>query len=214
MPVEKLFWDDPYLTECEASVTSVDGDEVTLDRTVAFAFSGGQASDVGTIAGREILGAETRGLEIAYMLPADHGLAPGDAVTVRIDAETRARLRRLHFAAEIVLELVYQLLDRPEKVGANIKPDKARLDFRYDGSIAPELPRLAEETARIIEADLPIESAFSDPATQRRYWRVEGFAQVECGGTHPRRTGEVGRVTLKRENPGRGVERIEVRLAD
>ena len=47
MYVAKTFWDDPYLTELEAKVTSVDGDFVTVDRTIAYAFSGGQESDHG-----------------------------------------------------------------------------------------------------------------------------------------------------------------------
>ena len=59
--VDKLFWRDPYLTSCDAIVTGVDGTRVNLDRTVAFAFSGGQASDVGTIAGRQILEAHKEG---------------------------------------------------------------------------------------------------------------------------------------------------------
>lgn len=77
MPVKKLFWDDPYLTETPATVTGAVGPEVTVDRTAVFAFSGGRRSDRGTIGGREILKAETRGPEIVYALPADHGLAPG-----------------------------------------------------------------------------------------------------------------------------------------
>lgn len=214
MPVAKLFWDDPYLTECDASVTSVDGDVVTLDRTVAFAFSGGQASDAATIGGREVLEARADGLEIRYRLPAGHGLRAGDAVEVRIDGDRRYRLMRLHFAAELVLELVGQRFGRPPKTGANITPDKARIDFAWDGPIATAFPVVEPELRRLVEADLPIVSAFSDEAAERRYWEVAGFARVPCGGTHPRRTGEVGEVRLKRVNPGAGVERIEISLAE
>src|SRR6266545_1733051 len=45
----KLFYDDPYATECKARALAVNGDEVRLDQTVFFAFTGGQASDAGTI---------------------------------------------------------------------------------------------------------------------------------------------------------------------
>ncbi len=56
-------------------------------------------------------------------------------------------------------------------------------------------------------------SAFSDQAAGRRYWEVAGFARVACGGTHLRRTGEVGALALRRRNPGRGKERVEITLA-
>jgi Ser-tRNA(Ala) deacylase AlaX len=211
---DKLFWENPYLTRCEATVTSVDGPAVTVDRTVAFAFSGGQASDSGFIGGYEIVSARTDGPEIVYTLPAGHGLVPGDIVTVEIDARKRIRLIRLHFAAELVLELVTRFFGAPQKVGANITAEKARVDFVWDGSIASTFTMLEPELRRLVEADLPVESDFSDAEAQRRFWRVEGFAQVPCGGTHPRTTGEVGSVRLKRVNPGAGVERIEITLAD
>lgn len=212
--VSKLFWSDPYLAECEAVVTSVAGEQVTLDRTVAFAFSGGQASDVGTIGGWPIIGAEADGFEICYTLPPDHSLEPGSEVTVTIDWPTRYRLMRLHFAAELVLEIVGRRFGRPLKTGANISAEKARIDFAWEGSIADVLPSIQAELEELVSADLRIGSAFSDERAQRRYWEIEGFARVPCGGTHPRRTGEVGRVGLKRTNPGGGRERIEIRLLE
>ncbi|HNE01040.1 MAG TPA: hypothetical protein PLQ18_04975, partial [Plasticicumulans sp.] len=51
-------------------------------------------------------------------------------------------------------------------------------------------------------------------ANERRYWEVEGIARVACGGTHLRRTGEVGVLALKRRNVGKGKERVEILLAD
>lgn len=213
MPVQKLFWDDPYLTEIGAVVTSVEGDAVTLDRTIAYAFSGGQASDSGTIGGYEILDARCDGLEIRYTLPAGHTLKAGDTVAVAIDREKRLRLMRLHFAAELVLELVYQSYGRPEKIGANITADKARVDFYWTGSIAETFPFLERKIRELVDADLAIVSEFTDEQAQRRQWRIEGFAAVACGGTHPRRTGEVGAVRLKRNNIGGGKERIEIYLA-
>lgn len=56
---------------------------------------------------------------------------------------------RLHFAAEIVLELVYQQADSIQKIGAHIAQDKA---------------------AALIEANLDILSTFSDPENEKRTW--------------------------------------------
>jgi Ser-tRNA(Ala) deacylase AlaX len=212
MPVLKLFWDDPYLTEIEAAVTSAAGDVVTLDRTVAYAFSGGQQSDSGTIGGYEILDARCDGLEIRYAIPEGHTLKTGDRVTVTVDRDKRQRIMRLHFAAELVLELIYQNYGRPEKIGANITADKARVDFYWNGSIAETFPFLENRIREIVEANLDIVSEFTDEPQQRRRWRIDGFAEVACGGTHPKKTGEVGQVKLKRNNIGGGKERIEIYL--
>ncbi len=212
MPVEKLFWPDPYLTRIDATVTTVKANAVTLDRTVAFASCGGQASDDGTIGGRPIVRARRLGLEIEYLLPEGHGLRQGQRVAVVIDWPTRQLVMRLHFAAELVLALMAQAHPEAEKVGANITRDKARLDYMWEGSIAEVFPWLERELERMVSADLPIRSAFSDEAEERRYWEIEGFARVPCAGTHPESTGEVGRIRLKRVNPGAGKERIEIYL--
>lgn len=45
MTVNKVFWDNSYLTELEAKIMSVEGNIITLNQTIAFAFSGGQQSD-------------------------------------------------------------------------------------------------------------------------------------------------------------------------
>jgi Ser-tRNA(Ala) deacylase AlaX len=100
-----------------------------------------------------------------------------------------------------------------KKIGAHIAADKARIDFLWDASLAPLLPVLAAEASAIIAADRKITSAFSDEATQQRYWELADFARVPCGGTHLRRTAEVGAIALRRRNVGKGKERIEVHVA-
>jgi len=212
MPAEKIFWEDPYLTELTSRVTSVDGGTLTLDRTIFYAASGGQESDTGTMGGQKVLRAEKRGAEIFYTLEGPHAVRPGDEVLTKIDWARRHRLMRLHFAAEIVLELVNQLFNRPSKIGANISEDKARIDFLWEGRISDAFPMLLERTGKIVDADLPIRSEYSNREQEQRYWEIEGFAQVSCGGTHLRQTGEVGRIRLKRNNIGKGKERIEIYL--
>ena len=206
----KAFWDDPYRKEVDTHVEEVRGADVTLAETIFFAFSGGQESDRGTIAGHPVLEARKQGKGIVYRLEDGHGLRPGDAVAVAIDWGRRYRLMRLHFAAELVLELAYRALDRVEKIGAHIAEDKARIDFLWPEPITPRLADLAEAANAIVAEDRPIESAFSDPLREERYWKIEGFARVPCGGTHLKSTGEVGRIALKRRNIGRGKERIEI----
>jgi Ser-tRNA(Ala) deacylase AlaX len=210
--VAKLFWQDPYRTTLDTRIAAVEGDVVRLEETIFYAFSGGQESDEGTIAGRKVLEARKEGREIHYRLEPGHGLTAGDPVTIEIDGARRARLMRLHLAAEIILELAYQNLPGIQKIGAHIAADKARIDFEWAENIARLFPMFGEKAAALIAADHPIVSAFSDEANQRRYWEIAGFARVPCGGTHLKRTGEIGAIALKRVNIGKGKERIEIRV--
>ncbi len=207
---KKIFWEDPYLTQLETRITSVKDNDITVEQTIFFAFSGGQESDYGTIGNSRVLQVRTEGREIVYTLENGHGLEPGDQVSMKIDWERRYKLMRLHFAAEIVLELVYRNLDSIKKVGAHIAQDKARIDFEWGENISKVLTIIQKEALGIIEANQEIISAFSDEETEERYWEIRGFARVPCGGTHLRRTGEVGGIELKRKNPGKGKERIEI----
>ncbi|MBK8159194.1 MAG: alanyl-tRNA editing protein [Rhodospirillaceae bacterium] len=210
--LRKVFWEDPYLTRLDTHVATVAGVDVTLAATIFYAFSGGQESDQGTIGRLPVKEARNADADIVYTLPTDHGLRPGDKVAVAIDWERRYRLMRLHFAAEIVLEIVYRDLGPIEKIGAHIAADKARIDFARAVPVTPDLPALLARAEAIVTADLPIASAFSDEAAGRRFWQIAGFDPVPCGGTHLKRTGEVGALTLKRRNIGKGKERIEIHL--
>ena len=137
----------------------------------------------------------------------EHDFRPGDQATMR-----RYRLMRLHFAAELVLEPMYRKCPGIEKIGAHIAAEKARIDFIWTQSVSLLLPALTDEAMTLIHADLPIKSDFSDLVEQRRYWEIEGFARLPCGGTHLKRTSEVGTIRVKRDNVGKGKERVNILL--
>jgi len=209
---KKVFWDDPYATSHQTCVSSVNGCEIELESTIFFAFSGGQESDHGSIAGIPVLSARKEGLRIIYTLPPSHGLQVGQSVQVEIEWDRRYRLMRLHFAAELVLEIFYKELNSVGKIGAHIAPDKARIDFAWPESISPLLPAFSEMANQIISSNRGIATNFDDVLNERRYWEIQGFSRVPCGGTHVRSTGEVGQIRLKRNNIGKGKERVEIFL--
>ena len=64
----------------------------------------------------------------------------------------------------------------------------------------------------MIESDLAIRSEFENELNERRYWEIDESSRVPCGGTHLKSTGEIGPIRLKRNNIGRGKERIEIFL--
>jgi len=210
----KKFWEDSYLTSLKTKVTSVIGNQITVHETIFYALSGGQESDHGTIGDYVVEKAEKRGKDILYTISANHGLKVGDTVLMKIDWDRRYKLMKLHFAAEIVLELVYHHFPNITKVGAHIAAEKARIDFEMHESISPHIQHLQEKAQSIIETNQQIISAFSDVENERRYWKIEEFSQVPCGGTHLKRTAEIGKIRLKRINPGKGKERIEIYLGD
>lgn len=212
MAVIKNFWDNPYLTKLETVISSVDNDRVTLKETIVYAFSGGQQSDSGFINEYKIKAAEKINKEIFYTIDSTHNLKKGDKVIISIDWEKRYKIMRLHFAAEIVLELVNQNYGNPTKFGANITDEKARLDFIWERNISEMFPLLYDELKKLIGANLPIISKFQDYENEIRYWEIVGFGKVNCGGTHIKRTKEIGDITLKRVTQGKNKERIEIYL--
>ncbi|HAT3977431.1 TPA: alanyl-tRNA editing protein [Legionella pneumophila] len=211
--MEKIFWSNPYQHTLDTKVISINGNEILLEKTIAFSFSGGQESDRAFINSFEVLGSRIDGNLIYYTLPEGHNLAPNDPVTMTIDWLRRYRLMRLHFAAELVLELVTRT-SMLEKVGAHISEFKARIDFKANFNISSIFDQLLDEYNAIIKQDLVIHKGYHDVTNQRRFWKIDGFAEVPCGGTHVHSTSEVGFIRLKRLHPGKSIERIEITLID
>ncbi len=211
--MRKIFWENSYQCNLTTRVSSVNGNRILFDETLAFSFSGGQESDQAKVNGMNILNSEIEGNLIYYTLPEGHGLSVGDTVKMEIDWPRRYRLMRLHFAAELILELLTQKLQL-QKIGAHISESKARIDFFYDKNISSHFDEILAKFKEIIIADQLIKTDFSDVNIHRRFWEIECFSKVACGGTHVKPTAEVGFVSLKRVNIGGGKERIEIKLVD
>lgn len=210
--MRKVFWDNPYQDTLITQIISVENNQVLFEETIVYSFSGGQESDTAYVNGIPILDSKMEKNLVYYTLPEGHGLSPGDKVTMTIDWPRRHKLMRLHFAAELVLEIVTQHFHL-EKTGAHISETKARIDFIYNDDISSLFDFILTEYNKIINNDRKIETGFSDIENQRRFWKIEGFAQVPCGGTHVKSTAEVGLITLKRSRSGKSIERIEIKLA-
>lgn len=211
--MRKVFWENPYQRTLMTKIVSVADNRLLLEETIAFSFSGGQESDKATINGRLVLGSEIEENLIFYILEEGHGFSIGDTVVMEIDWPRRLRLMRLHFAAEVILELVTRKLGL-EKIGAHIAESKARIDFVFDQNISFFFEEILRDYDAIIANDELIATGYTDVKAQRRFWKIDGFAEVPCGGTHVKSTSEVGFITLKRKNIGGGKERIEISLID
>ena len=216
MKMEKLFWKDPYLRKCKARVVEIEGNKVLLDKTIFFAFSGGQESDSGTIGNLAVAEAVKDGNNIYYILSQDPPFKKGDSVLVEIDWDKRFTLMRLHSAAHIVYKVFADATGLKKLIGSNISHSKARLDYESSQNISSFLPETEEKVNQVITENHAI-NTFDDPNMPgRRIWQLDDSEEwkMYCGGTHPKTTMEIGRIALKRKNIGSGKERIEITLAE
>ena len=211
MTTDRLFWEDAYKTECEANVLKVSGKEVVLDKTVFYAFSGGQASDSGEIDGIPVIEARKADDEIVYILDSPPNFKAGDKIKIKIDWERRYRLMKLHAASHIIYFLVQDKTGLKKIIGSNVTEDKGRLDYEFPESIASILPEIEAKANEefSIHSEIKIYPDEGDPT--KRWWECKHW-KVPCGGTHPKSTKEIGKVRLKRKNIGSGKERIEIYL--
>lgn len=224
-----IFWKDPYLHHLKTHVKKVDGNQIILEDTIAYAEAGGQESDRTKLNGKDVLQSvlDPSKRYISYFLEDGHGFSEGDPVSINIDWHRRYRLMRLHFACELVLVLMNRHFLgktgelRPEdidksirKMGAHMGEDKARIDFLLSENISTYLEIIHPQFQEIIASNLPIETGYLSELERKRYWRVEGLATIPCGGTHVKKTGEIGPVTFKRKRANKGVERVYIYLQD
>ena len=217
----KRFRTEPYLRQAAAYVTAVVGDWVELDEPLLFAFSGGQQSDRGSIAGLEVLEAvEKDDGGIRYRLPEGHDLAVGRLVDQLVDWDVRHLVMRLHSATHLAYCALTEQLGARPLIGSNVHVSKGRLDWSLGEPIAPYLAKAHDRVAEVVARDLPIARYPEVDGSDNWLWEVRGddldpaVWRMPCGGTHVARTGEVGPVKLKRKNIGAGKERVEVTLAD
>jgi misacylated tRNA(Ala) deacylase len=231
-----LFRDDPYARECQAAVLAVTPEGgVVLDRTVFYAQGGGQPGDVGTLTRAD--GAAAPVTNTVYgpdrativHLPgaADWHVSPGDEVTASLDWERRYKRMRIHTA----LHLLSVVLPYPVTGGA-IGDGDGRLDFDIPEA-GLDKAELTEKLNALVARDVPVrerwitdEELDANPSLVKtmsvtpprgsgrvRLIEIEGIDLQPCGGTHVRRTGEIGRVAVTDiEKKGKQNRRVRIAL--
>ena len=238
MATQPLFRDDAYLTETDALVTAVnERGGIVLDRTVFYPTGGGQPGDSGVLvrADGSVLSIATAvkgelpGEIVHVPAPEQAPPAVGETVSLRIDWDRRHRHMRMHSC----MHLLSALLPYPV-TGGQVAADKGRLDFDMEGP-PPEKQALSEQLMALVAADDAVSSEWITDAELAarpelvktmavkppmgsghvRLVRIAGRDLQPCGGTHVRRTGEIGSVTvLKIESKGRQNRRVTVGFAE
>jgi misacylated tRNA(Ala) deacylase len=238
MPTDCLFRDDSYLKSCEARVVAVtDQGGIVLDRTVFYADSGGQPGDTGTLTtsdGRRIaitnaVYTDPGKTEIAHVPTSDAPeLTVGDTVTAEVDWDKRYGRMRVHTALHLLSAVL------PFAVtGGSVGDADGRLDFDIPES-GLDKDAIAARLAGMIAADAEVSSRWISDAeleanpglvktmsvkppmgTGRvRLIEIQGLDLQPCGGTHVRRTGEIGAVQVVGvEKKGKQNRRVRIALA-
>ena len=112
----------------------------------------------------------------------------------------------------MLAETIFYALSGGQESDAGIIGRRRVVSARKDGR---EILYTLEDDHGLEAGDaVTVEIDWARRYNQRRYWKIEGFARVPCGGTHLKRTGEIGAVTPKRVNIGKGKERIEIRVGE
>jgi misacylated tRNA(Ala) deacylase len=232
---ELLYLRDAYQRTFSARVTGVRDGAIALDRTAFYPTGGGQPHDTGSLGGRPVVEVRKEGDDVWHVL-ADGADPPaaGDDVDGEIDWERRHALMRTHTALHVLCGVIWNEWKVPV-TGGNMEPLAARMDFEFDplppgfGARVEELVNAELEAARPVAVEfLPRDTALEDadlirtkvnlvPATvaEIRVVDIVGLDKQADGGTHVRRTDEVGRIRVtKTENKGKGFKRVRLEVVD
>ena len=162
-------------------------------------------------------------------------LRVGDDVSLRVDGERRARLRANHSATHLLHEALRRRLgDHVTQKGSLVAPDRLRFDISHPKPVTAEEVAAAEaEVNAEIAANAPVTTRLMEPAAAveagamalfgEKYGdevRVVSMGSQQagggaystelCGGTHVRRTGDIGLIKIIGESAvAAGVRRIE-----
>jgi misacylated tRNA(Ala) deacylase len=229
---ELLFREDPYLKACDARVLAVRENVIELDRTIFYPLAGGQAGDTGSINDIRVL--DTRKGEgtdsvLHLMEPGAALPAVGDVVKIEIDWERRHRLMRYHTAMHLLGAVV-----KAPVTGGRIQEDKAHLDFdiEMEKLVKEEIEArvnelvsssIATQARWITDAELDARPelvrtmSVAPPRGEGRVRLLEipGVDLQACGGTHVRRTGEIGRLSVARiRSEGKRNKRVTLVFAE
>jgi alanyl-tRNA synthetase len=211
-----------------------------LDRTPFYAESGGQVGDAGMLQSAD-LGVRFQ-VEDTRKIQSDvfghHGvllagrLAVGDPVDAEVDTRRRGRTVRNHSATHLMHKALREVLGaHVQQKGSLVDAERTRFDFSHHAPVTDDEIRQVE--ARVNEEIL------ANAATEARVMGFDdavragamalfgekygdsvrvldiGSSRELCGGTHVRRTGDIGGFKIVAESGvAAGIRRVEAVTGD
>ncbi|MGQ0772739.1 MAG: alanine--tRNA ligase [Nitrososphaerota archaeon] len=226
---ELLFYkDDPMEFDAKV-IRTIKGKFVILDRTSFYARGGGQEPDHGKINGIDVIDVTKHGNVVLHEIS---GTAPKDGSTVScvVDASRRQRITKHHTSTHVVNSSARNVLGSwVWQHSAFKEKDYGRIDITHHSSLTDDEVHKIEFFANsVIQKNFPVtikeyergeaEQSFGFriyqggvvPVKSVRIVRIEDFDVEACGGTHVKRTGELGLIKItKSERIQDGVVRLE-----
>jgi alanyl-tRNA synthetase len=208
--IRRLYFEDPYRVQFRADVVErslVEGrPALVLSQTCFYPESGGQPSDKGTIEGVAVLKILEEGEKIVHVLETD---VAAPQITGTIDWAVRFDHMQQHSGQHILSQAFYEIV-KGETLSFHLGAEVSTVEIGVIKIHDDEFNRIERRANEIIFEDREIKTYFvarekigSIPLRKPpkkegliRVVEVDGFDYSACGGTHCRRTGEVGLIKM------------------
>ncbi|WP_046111749.1 alanine--tRNA ligase [Aquincola tertiaricarbonis] len=221
-----------------AAARAGDDAVIVLDHTPFYAESGGQHGDTGELrnATSRVLVEDT--LKIQADVYGHHGrivegeIKVGDVLAAKVDAERRAKTIRNHSATHLMHKALREVLgSHVQQKGSLVTADRTRFDFAHNAPMTAEQIAQVEALVNaeiLANADTQARSMSIDEAQKLgammlfgekygdtvRVLDIGGSREL-CGGTHVRRTGDIGLFKIVAESGvAAGIRRVEAVTGD
>ena len=209
-----------------------------LDDTPFYAESGGQVGDRGVLHSVHGIFEVEDTQKIQASVFGHHGvvktgkLSVGNGVSARVDVPARARTQRNHSVTHLMHKALREVLgNHVQQKGSQVDPDKTRFDFVHT---QPMTEAEIGKVETIVNAEI-----IANAACQARVMSIDdaqktgammlfgekygdevrvldiGSSRELCGGTHVKRTGDIGLFKILAESGvAAGVRRVEAVTGD
>jgi alanyl-tRNA synthetase len=209
---KRLYFENPYQVEFEAQVVEKviweKKPALVLDQTCFYPESGGQPCDKGVINGIEVIKVLEDEARIIHLLAED---ISSDKVTGKVEWETRFDHMQQHSGQHILSQSFHELLGA-ETLGFHLGEAFSTLEMDLRKISEEEIENIEERANEIVYENREIKCYFIpeekiESVPLRRPPKKKGLIRVvevsdfdfsACGGTHVRRTGEIGLIKILR----------------
>ena len=219
---------------CEAIVLEIHGNLVITDKTVFFTEMGGQEGDTGTLNNSTITSTQQIGSAIAHQIEGNIP-AVGETVNLTINRERRSPIEAHHTATHLLHWAIHKIISPDaSQQGSSVSPDRLTFDFNSKAVTPEQIEAIEKKVNSAIKADDTVSwvevphSKVKDREDIMQFFgdkygdlvrvvqigggdkTLDGYSMELCGGTHVRKTSDIGIFKIKSEgSTGAGIRRIE-----